>query len=49
MKDAVCGRTMKNVRKHNRYIKLVATDKKETDQYENLVITQQNGFQRVCQ
>ena len=49
MEDAVFGKTMENVRKRNRYIKLVGTDKKEIDQYQNLVITQQNGFQRVCQ
>ena len=36
-----------NLRKH-REIKLVTTDKKDINWCQNLIITQQNGFQSVC-
>ena len=46
MNNTVFGKTMENVIKH-RDIKLVTTDKEEINYPQNLIIIQQNIFQKV--
>ena len=48
MNNAGFEKTMENVKK-NRYIKVVTTDEKIVNQYQSLIMIQENGFEKTYQ